>query len=97
MAFKQREAAPKRSIQNEFDTEIATLWNWRKIGDSFTYLDIQMVVTGHSIVHDFPPYHYSVRPQLSADYADNCGVIHNISFNYEEALAIINNQPIGDI
>ena len=79
------------------EAEIAELMAWRPIGGLFEYLGREMAVTGHSA----PTYNYCVyggyesgrRPSLRADYADNNGVLHNVSFSMAEARAIMAAQP----
>lgn len=79
------------------EAEIAALMAWRPIGGLFEYLGREMAVTGYST----PTYTYCMyggyesgrRPCLRADYADNHGVLHNVSFSMSEARAIMAAQP----
>lgn len=73
---------------------IQELTEWRKLGESFEYLGRIMVVTAHYktdiiIVSRFPEIR--MKPSIHANYADDLGVIHSITFNVQESLALMNN------
>jgi len=65
---------------------------WRGVGDSFRYLGRECVVTGY--VRYFPT-HFGVdcAIELSAEYADDLGVIRYCQFNWAEVKALMANQP----
>jgi hypothetical protein len=85
--FKKREPRPdwRRDA-------IARLQAWRKIGETFEYLGRQCVVTGH-FEQSFHDLGVSTFVQLSADYADDLGVIRNVSFGWQEAKALMERHP----
>jgi hypothetical protein len=61
--------------QQAFDKLIA----FRKCGETFTYLGVTMMVTGHWRFGYTEHYHC-----LMCDYVDARGVLHSVSFNPRE-------------
>jgi hypothetical protein len=79
--FKKKEAKkPEPAWQV---AAIKELEDFRGMGETFNYLGRTLTVCGHYAFNG-SLYTYPYTPQLKADYADNNGVIHGISFNYNE-------------
>jgi hypothetical protein len=54
--------------------------DFRGVGDRFTYLGVEMIVTGHvRLVGAGRRLRYS--PALMADYVDNNGIVRHLSFD----------------
>ncbi len=75
---------------------IEQLRAWRDIGDSFEYLGRTMIVTKHydvdyTIIGRCPVIQF--RAAVKADYADDVGVIHGVTFDAMEAIALMRSQP----
>ena len=70
---------------------IMRLEDWRAVGDEFTYMGRTMIVSGHYRVLQGIGMHLS--PGITADYADDLGVIRNIQFSAAESVALMNKQP----
>jgi hypothetical protein len=89
---KKKEAKP---VEPNFRLAmIKKMQEWRSVGEEFEYLGRRMIVAGHWRigVHGFPGV-LCVEPCLSADYADNNGVIHSVSFSNAEIEALMRAQP----
>ena len=65
---------------------------WRKIGQKFNYLGRECVVTEYSEMKMIGMAFY-IDVGIRANYADNLGVIHNISFSASESRALMANEP----
>lgn len=65
---------------------------WRGIGETFLYLGRECVVTGY---FHYVPSHLGIDcvVQLSAEYADDLGVIRYCQFNWGEVKAMMAKQP----
>lgn len=63
--------------------------DFRSIGETFTYLGRTCVVTDYCGVFG--------EPLLSADYADDRGIIHNVMFSIEELPALIAQNKQGGV
>lgn len=73
---------------------VARLREFREIGQTFNYLGRTCVVTAHESARPGLGH----VPQLNADYADDHGVIHGITFSVDELpglLAQNDNQGRG--
>ena len=90
--FKKKEAKPVEP--NYRLAMIEKMQEWRSVGEEFEYLGRRMIVAGHWRigVHGFPGG-LCVEPCLRADYADNNGVIHSVSFSNAEIEALMRAQP----
>ncbi len=82
---------------------IERLREFRKIGEKFVYLGVEMSVTAHFKLKLNPgwPYcggslYYRTRPVLRADYATKTGEIKQISFNPGEVDRLLKpeNPPL---
>ena len=62
--------------------------NFRKIGEKFYYLGIEMLVTGHQDVF-FNGYGLAFIPCIKADYINRHGEIKQIQFAYKELNSLI--------
>lgn len=93
--FKKKEAKPVEP--NHRIVMIARLAQWRAIGDEFEYLGRRMVVSAHWRISGGYPFGLFMEPCLQADYADNNGVIHNVSFGVAESEALMNKQPNNQV
>jgi hypothetical protein len=80
MWWKRKKEDPKPGWLQE---GIDKLTAFRKRGETFRYLGVTMMVTGHwetwPILHGF-----DMRPSLRCDYVDSHGVLHKASFGLEE-------------
>lgn len=85
--FKKAPVTPNQdtSAYVEHQGLIALFRHWKPIGSKFEYLGRTMVVTGHS---RFVPRSFS-RACVTANYVDDLGVIHNITFDEEEVKALM--------
>jgi len=80
MWWKQKKEEPKPDrLQEGIDKLIA----FRKRGETFTYMGVTMLVTGH---YRIMPSLYCVEclPSLQCDYVDAHGVLHHASFGLSE-------------
>ncbi len=75
--FKKREKKEKPSWQR---VAIKELKSFRKMGEKFNYLGVEMTVCGH---YKFDPY-FGYTPSLRVDYVNKKGEIKSISFAYQE-------------
>lgn len=66
---------------------------WRPIGQEFQYLGRRMIVSGHYSIGGGYPMGFYIKPGIRADYADDMGVIHAISFSAAESAALMHAQP----
>lgn len=84
--FKKKEKKPKEKPW-QIDA-IKEMKEFRKIGETFVYRGIEMTVCGH---YEFNGsiYSHPFTPSLRADYVDKHGILHNISFGYQELKALI--------
>lgn len=91
--FSRKPEKPREPTGTE--KAINELREWRAIGESFQYLGRECVVTGHYRVsfHELGIHTY---PELSADYADDLGVIRHVAFDMTEARALMARQPGGE-
>lgn len=76
----------------ERELKIIELKEWRGIGETFEYLGRTMYVTKHYYVAT-GVYHCFRCPVIHADYADNNGKIHSVTFSLTEIEAIKRTQP----
>ena len=85
--FKKKQKEPDWKAE-AFDS----LQAWRAIGDEFSYLGKTMIVSAH---HEIIPFYPApiIRPCIKADYVDDCGVLHNVTFSWQECLALMRKQP----
>lgn len=75
---KKKEPKPDRTNEG-----IDKLIAFRKRGETFAYLGVTMMVTGHWDV--WPSmYGFDIRPRLRCDYVDAHGVLHQCSFGLGE-------------
>ena len=65
---------------------------WRKVGETFTYLGRECVVTGYATWASHAKG-IGVRVELQADYADDLGVIRSVVFTPREWRALAEKQP----
>lgn len=67
--------------------------SFRRRGETFCYLGITMMVTGHWKII-FSPYGVNREPSLHCDYVDKNGVLHTCSFSVDElpTLEMENNK-----
>jgi hypothetical protein len=81
---------------------IKGLKSFRKVGETFDYLGVTMMVTDHSqLIHEriglgINPY----KPGLVCDYVDKEGILRNCVFSPREVKALIRNaesSPIAEI
>ena len=79
------EVSPSQALANEMQA-------WRKVGETFTYLGRECVVTGYAKYLP-TPFGPAVVNQLQADYADDLGVIRSITFTPSEWRALAEKQP----
>jgi len=80
MWWKRKKEKPKPdSIQEGIGKLIA----FRKRGETFRYLGVTMMVTGHWGIRD-SLYGCEVYPILRCDYVDAHGVLHQASFVLSE-------------
>ncbi len=77
MWLKKKKAERKPSWQEE---AIKRLEAFRKRGESFTYLGITMLVTGHSTIIGNVEVGFMREPVLMCDYVDALGRLHKTSF-----------------
>lgn len=89
-SFKKKVEAIEQNPNMEMINQLVA---WRAIGAEFTYLGRRMIVSGHFRVGGGFPLPMFVAPGLSADYADDHGVIHSIRFSSGESTAIMEQQP----
>lgn len=79
------EISPHQALANEMHA-------WRKVGETFTYLGRECVVTGYA--RYLPsPFGTDVVNELQADYADDLGVIRSVTFTPHEWRALADKQP----
>lgn len=83
------EENPKVSAREQ---RIKELEAWRGLGETFEYLGRTMCVTRHYglATCGYSCYRY---PAILADYADNNGKIHSVTFTVDEIEAIQRTQP----
>lgn len=62
------------------------------MGEKFNYLGVEMIVTNHSRMVSGYDY-IGLIPSLQADYVDNNGILHNVSFGYHELVGLKNENP----
>ena len=62
---------------------IAKLVASRKAGETFTYMGVTLMVTGH-----YEAGICGVCPRLRCDYVDTHGVLHSVSFGVSELPAL---------
>lgn len=79
------EVSPRQALANEMQA-------WRKVGETFTYLGRQCVVTGYAR-YFHSGFVIDVVNELQANYSDDRGVIHSIRFSYPEVCALMEAQP----
>lgn len=79
------EVSPRQALASEMQA-------WRKIGETFTYLGRECVVTGYTACL-YSPFGIDVVNELQADYADDLGVIRSIAFTPSEWRALAEKQP----
>ena len=77
------------TIQDLRNEMIAKLQARFPIGSEFRYLGRTLIVTGHwedsvNLYH----FHLARLPKLRADYADDHGVLHSITLDAVEAIAL---------
>lgn len=77
----------QRSIE---DAAIATLREWRDVGQTFDYLGRSMCVVRHS--HP-GPYGLVRVPAITATYADDNGVLREHVFDSTQCAVMIQEQP----
>ena len=91
--FKSKEVEEQESWQDRqkkiIAAEIAEVRAWRDVGDEFNYLGIKCQVTKCSTWGG-----WCMLPCIEADYIDNNGIIHHISFKYSNLDWLIKqNEP----
>ena len=70
----------------------AALRAFRQVGETFVYLGRTCIVRGHMKLWPYLGW----MPVLVADYVDETGVIHTITFEVRELPMLVNhNQPPG--
>lgn len=74
------------------DLAVREMQAWRGIGESFTYLGRECVVTGH-FRYEFYELGSVCIVQLTAEYADDLGVIRYCQFDWHEVQALMAKQP----
>ena len=80
MWWKRKKEEPKPDWTQE---GIDKLLAFRKRGETFRYLGVTMMVTGHWEI--WPNlYGFHIHPSLRCDYVDVHGVLHNASFSPDE-------------
>ena len=84
---KTEKTPAKKPAPDPNARKIKELQEWFPIGSSFKFLGREMVACGHSSLAGGLYCIYSY-PTLRVSYADETGVLHNASFNYDEAKAI---------
>lgn len=74
------------------DLAVQSMRKWRPIGSSFQYLGRECVVTGYYryVFHEMGT---NCLVELTADYADDLGRVHQITFGWAEAKAIMERNP----
>lgn len=72
--------------------DVAKLKTWRDIGDSFNYLGRTMVATSHEKIIVMPSSLYKI-PCLTAEYADEHGIIHKIELSMAVCKKLMASQP----
>lgn len=83
--FKRTENTKQQSINAALDS----LREFRGVGEKFTYLGVEMVVTGH---YDLSLGLYGaldIIPSLNADYVNKNGEIKSVSFSPIELNTLI--------
>lgn len=92
MWWKRKKKEPKPDWRQE---GIDKLIAFRKRGETFTYLGVTMMVTGH---WDIRPNLYGIdsHPSLRCDYVDAHGVLHQCSFGLGE-LPILERENSDEI
>ena len=89
--FKKKDAKP---AEPDCRTAlIQQLESWRAIGQEFEYLGRRMIVSRHYSIAGGYPMGLYLQPGISADYADDIGVIHSVSFSAAESMALMAAQP----
>ena len=73
--------------QTEFELMVCQLEKFRNIGETFNYLGVTCIVTGHVEFNGF-----ELCPRLLADYVDKNGVIRQVSFGYGELIGLKQQQ-----
>ena len=89
MWFKREKEEPV------YDWELAAieeLRSFRELGETFNYLGRVIVVTGH-YTYSVSEYHCSLTPKLCGDYVDERGIIHKISFDFQELGGLKKQNP----
>ena len=89
--FKKKDAKP--AVPDHRMALIQQLEAWREIGQEFEYLGRRMIVSGHYSIGGGYPMGLYMNPGIRADYADDMGVIHAISFSAAESVALMTAQP----
>jgi len=86
--FNRKDKEPKIDYKK---LNYERLQEFRKVGEEFNYLGVEMIVTGHSYFvsgeigfHDWP--------SLCADYANKRGEIKHITFGMDELTGLINQN-----
>lgn len=96
--FKKNHAPPAVPVVRVQDEQIAWLKAAFPLGQQFNYLGRDMMPTKHSDLReecDGYSVWWDSFPRLHADYCDDTGVIHHITFSYAEAVAIKPAQLAG--
>lgn len=83
--FRKRAERPK-SAKAEL---VGKLRAWRPIGSTFEYLGRQCVVTAHWRLEGWGEFGPRSVVGIQADYADDLGVVHNITFSAAESIALM--------
>ena len=77
---KKDKVAPKPKGPSWFEVGTKALKDFRKVGEKFNYLGIEMIVTRHMGFSTGFPFPVPT-PELQAEYRDNNGILRKISFS----------------
>lgn len=86
----EKAKSPKQTLLEEMQS-------WRKVGETFAYLGRECVVTGYTDYFATAYGGVGVNVLLSADYADDLGVIRRITFEPHEWRALAARQANNEV
>jgi hypothetical protein len=83
-----------REAQRQRNARIEELRTKYPIGSTALYLGRELVVTGHSRLQTELYWGFTIWPALHANYADDTGVIHSITLDEAELVAVRPNAEL---
>lgn len=93
MFFKSKAATRREELLKKREAKIAEMKEWRKLGQTFTYMDLTFSVIGH--YHDyFGMYEINRVPMLIANYVNKNGEIAQISFDHHVWRELVDNGAL---